>query len=126
MEELKNVPEISYKEFQKNGLMKVGLVITNVPPRSLYTTQHFVDSEKISNFLKTTYPIDFENLRGYWSMQLFGKPRLVLGDGNTRALIALQTGTHISITVMGQLPLGAQTIPLTKLYQTYVDLFQEF
>jgi hypothetical protein len=122
--ELKQV--IPFGSLGKEKELSPGTIVTNVNPRALWTIQTWIETQKVQVALNRiidqddTFPTE-----GYIHTHR-GKIILVLGDGNTKALIAWAMGRQVQFTIKGQLARGQKAIPLGRLRQQYHDLFREW
>lgn len=103
-----------------------GTVVTGVPPQKLYTTQKWISTTKVQHALDTGInPDDVYPTEGFIH-EYHGKQRLVLGDGNTKAIIAWIRESNVQFTILGKLPQGTKYISLRELRNRYDDLFRGF
>ena len=117
---------LSYSDFKRIGAIEEGAIIERVKPMSLYTTQDWISVRKVSDALgrevETTgkYPVS-----AYIQEREKGRI-LVLGDGNTRAIVAWIRGVPVDVIVKGFLPKDQRCISLSLLKRRYRDLFVGF
>lgn len=121
-----NHQTISYADFKKTAVIEPGTIINSVRPSNLYTTQNWISEKKVSAALsREVEPEDRFPISAYIHEDK-GKRVLVLGDGNTRAIVAWVRGVLIEVTIKGLLPEGQSCISLGLLKRRYQDLFVAF
>src|SRR5688572_16811648 len=119
--------EIPYREFSGQESYEPGTVITKVSPRELFTYQDWVDNRKIINVMRY---IDEGNpllnrIEGYTHYHtVFEENVIVIGNGNHRALFALESGKRVDI-VLREAPTQHDKNPfrLTNLHLKYGNIF---
>lgn len=117
---------ITYNSLREARTIESGTVVTDVKPQELWTTQDWIEVEKVRAALnRTVGPEDTFPTEGY-THKHHGKTILVLGDGNTKSIIAWAQGKRVEFTIKGELPRGQKATPLSRLRNQYHDLFREF
>lgn len=103
-----------------------GTVITGVKPRDLYTTQNWISERKAIKALNSYYPQDKYPTAGYIKECQDGRKILILGDGNTKALVAWEREEKVTFTLKGKLPDQTKYHPLSRLRNSFRDWFKNF
>lgn len=117
------IPFSSLKDYAE---LPPGTLIEGVLPRILWTTQDWIEVKKVQAALNRDHDVeDRYPTRGYLHEHK-GKRILVLGDGNTKAIVAWTRGQTVEFTVEGKLPEGISCSPLSRLKSRYHDLFRDF
>lgn len=113
---------ISFNSLKDAKELVAGTVVTGVKPQELWTTQEWIEVKKVMKALNTEREADdVYPTRGY-----FHDRKLILGDTNTTAIIAMIRGKRVQFTVVGNLPKGQRYTRLKNLYNANSDLFTEF
>jgi hypothetical protein len=118
-EQSKIITTVSYNDFKQMDLtgMEGNLIINNMPPAKLYSSQTWIDTEKVKKAL------DYENRDapekevlaiGYWHTLPTGRRIVVLGDGHHKSLLAWEDGRKINIKMIGELPKNLKFIPFSQ------------
>lgn len=117
---------ITYNSLRETKAIAPGTVVAGVKPQDLWTTQGWIEEKKVQDALSRDCKTDdCYPTRGYLHKHK-GKNILVLGDGNTKAIVAWIRGQRVEFTIEGELPKGADCTPLSRLKNQYNDLFREF
>lgn len=111
---------IHNRELKNKHEVPNGTLIKGVKPRDLYTTQSWVGIDKASRLCDPNQPL--LPCRGYLFWNHLDQARLVLGDGNTRALMAWENRTTLTFELLGLLPEGIKAFPLSHLRNQFRDL----
>lgn len=121
---------ITFNDLKKLNVfeqIKFPLIVTTVKPLDLYTTQSWMDIVKVQIALnRKADPNDIIPTVGYIHKGRIGGLKIILGDGNTKAIVAIMRGLTVQVEVKGFLPDGTRYIPLKRLYQDNSDLFSDF
>lgn len=93
------VSYITYEELKKFQIeqIPIGAILTGVKPRDLYTVQSWIDTKKVLACLNSEVSPDLLlPAMGYLHKGRIGGIKLILGDGNTKSIVAL-VGLHCTI-----------------------------
>ncbi|OGK19033.1 hypothetical protein A2866_00300 [Candidatus Roizmanbacteria bacterium RIFCSPHIGHO2_01_FULL_39_8] len=123
------VSYITYGELKKFQIeqIPIGTILTGVKPRDLYTVQTWIDTKKVLADLNSEVSPDLVlPTIGYLHKGRIGGIKLILGDGNTKSIVALVRGHTVQFEVKGLLPPNTRYRPLIHLYQDNADLFTGF
>lgn len=113
---------LHYRDIKGAGEIEPGTIIEGVKPRDLYTTQPWIDITKACRVLGRVPQDPVLPSRGYLFRRDDGRTKLVLGDGNTRAIAAWEAGDALSFEVVGLLPENVRAFPLSRLRHQFRDL----
>lgn len=118
---------VSFRDLKKLGEVNPGFLVIDVTPSHLYTVQRWIEPQKVLAALnREARSDDVYPTSGYVHRDIRGNLKLILGDGNTKAIIAWIRGKHVEFSIKEVLPFGTRYFPLSQLRSQYSDLFTGF
>jgi len=84
----------------------------------LYTTQTFIDQEKLKRALNGDIDEEYPIPRGYWWKE---RNAIVLGDGNHRTAVAFMQNSTIEVEIVGPFDGSKNPIPFNVFIRKYIS-----